>query len=105
MVVLAPADVLGNVGQNSIAFRLHRILGGTEHALRDGIVRRELLLPIGEAGPRRCLKEMVGGRWKGIRVDQGSTADTHTVQHRDVVHERHLKNALEPHRRHPHPFL
>ena len=105
MELVLAAHVLGDLVQHAIAVRLDGVGVGAEHALRRGVVRRELLLPVRQLRPRRRLEEGLLGHRQRVGVDERAAADADAVEDGHVLEEGHLEEALQAELGHPHPAL
>ena len=103
--MILPPDLFSDLANDVVGRRDLGVGGRAEHLLRHGVMRLELLLPIGEMRPGLALEEGILRRGERVRVRQRAAADTDPVEHGDVLEERHLEDPVHAHRGPPHPLL
>ncbi len=66
-----------------------------QHAARLLVVRRELVLPVGDPGPLRVVEERLGGYVEGVGVIEGAAAHAGAGQHHHVAEQVDALDAVE----------
>jgi hypothetical protein len=68
--LIRPADVGGDIAQHLIRVGIARILHRSQHPQRRGVMRLQLLLPIGKVSPRRQGEELALRRRQRVGIDE-----------------------------------
>jgi hypothetical protein len=91
--VAAHAHVVGHGGEHVVERRAVRHLVHAEHPRGLVVERRELALPVGDAGPLRVVEELLRRHVERVRVDQRSPADARAAEDHGVGQQ---VDALDP---------
>jgi hypothetical protein len=98
---LADTHVGGDLLHHVVGRGADRVLGDTEHPLRLVVVRRQLVAPVGDAGPLRVGVELLERLVEGVGVDQRPAADTGARDDEGVADGIDALDAVAPDRGRP----
>ena len=89
------AHVVGHLGEDVVERRAVRHLRDAEHAAGLVVERRELALPLGDAGPLRVLEELARRHVERVGVDERAAADARAAQDDGVGQQVDALDAVE----------
>ena len=92
---VADAHVVGHLGEDIVERSAVGSLRDAEHARGLVVERRELLLPVGDAGPLRILEELTRRNVERVGVDQRPTTDPRAAEHDGVREQVNPLDAIQ----------
>ena len=98
---VADAHLLGGGLQMDVGRRHRRVEPHAEHPLGLVVVRRQLLLPVGDPAPLPVLEEGGGRHVEGVGVVERAAADSRAGQHQHIAQDVDALDAVEAERRGP----